>query len=75
MQKGFLKNMRLINFIMFYQYFDSLESKLISEYNDLNSFSIDKLSIDQLRRLYDIKLKLHFLRQIYRGLSDFIIDL
>ena len=67
--------MRLINFILFYQYFDNLEFKLNSRLQSLCNKSADRLTRDDIIELYDVRLKLQIVRQIERELSDFVIDL
>ena len=67
--------MRLINFIMFYQFFDALEVKLHDALNQLCSYTPDRMSIEQVQELHDLKIKIKFLREIYCNLSEFIIDL
>lgn len=67
--------MRLINFILFYQYFDNLEFKLNSRLSYLSNKCVEHLSIEDIHEVYDLRIKLQLIRQIERELSDFFIDL
>lgn len=67
--------MKVIKFIMLYQFFDAQEIKLKNRLIALQSIPLDKISKEDLQELLEVKIKLSYLKTIYCNLSEFLIDL
>lgn len=67
--------MKVIKFIMLYQFFDAQEIKLKNRLIALQSIPVDKMSKEDLEELLEVKIKLSYLKNIYCNLTEFLIDL
>ena len=67
--------MKVIKFIMLYQFFDAQEIKLKNRLIALERVPLDRIDIETLHEIETIKIKLEYLRKLYSQLVEFIIDL
>lgn len=67
--------MKVIKFIMLYQFFDAQEIKLKNRLIALERVPLDRLDIETLHEIETIKIKLEYLQKLYSQLVEFIIDL
>lgn len=67
--------MKVIKFIMLYQFFDAQEIKLKNRLIALERVPLDRIDIDTLHEIETIKIKLEYLQKLYSQLVEFIIDL
>lgn len=62
--------MKMLNFIMFFQYFDSLEIGLRCCIKEYESKSINKLTNEDILEYISCKDRLNFLNHIYEDLLN-----
>lgn len=70
--------MKVLDFVLWYQYFDSLESKLHNDLIDrcrLLGSTPDRIRIDVLRDVEQIKIELNIVQKIENDLKHFFLDI
>lgn len=70
--------MKVLDFVLYYQYFDSLETKIRSELIELCrsiGYSPDRIDIDLLRDVERLKIRLEIVYKIESDLKHFFLDI